>query len=115
MDLINNLNLKELIVLAANAYAIYGAFKLQNKAAAIALIIGSVAPLNSAIKSGNTFSGEGQALAFGNINFYEVLSFGALGYGAYALYRSGLTSHAIAAGIAALFTILKGASNSETV
>jgi tryptophan-rich sensory protein len=118
--MLDNLDLFEMLVIAAVAYAVYEASKIKDPKYKHVLYVIAVAGfllLNGAAENTNTMESpdhDSIDLALGNYNAYELILMVALGYSAYILYQAGSTYGAIAAAAAALFSTVQAGDNATT-
>lgn len=118
--MIDNLDVFEMLVIAAVAYAVYEASKIRDPKYKHVLYVIAVAGfllLNGAVESTSTMESPDNdpiAFALSNFNAYELIVIAALGYSAYILFKAGSTYGAIAAGAAALFSVVQAGDNPTT-
>lgn len=118
--MLDNLDLFEMLVIAAIAFAIYEAAKIKDPKYKHVLYVIAVAGflvLNGATENTNTMESPGSDpldFELANFNAYELIVMTALGYSAFILYKAGSTYGAVAAGAAALFSIAQAGENPTT-
>lgn len=113
--MLQNLNIEELLIMGALAYAAYRAYVIKDNIAAITLAIAVVFLMNSAAGSTDTFEGpDTTGFALSELSGLEMIIVAAVLYAAYRLFRAGETTAAIAAGLAGLYTSFLGGTGSGT-
>lgn len=118
--MLDNLDLFEMLVIVAVAFAVYEATKIKDPQYKHVLYVIAVAGfliLNGAAESTSTMESPDNDpvdFALTNFNAYELIVMAALGYSAFILYKAGSTYGAMAAGAAALFSMVQAGDNPTT-
>lgn len=110
MGLISNIDIYELVVLAALVYAAYVAFKqLNDTVAAACIAVPGLILLNSSGGTPDTMGPDANAsgVVLGNFDALEVICVASIGYGAWRLYKGGAVTASIAAVVAIAITLFE--------
>lgn len=113
--MLQNLNIEELLIMGALAYAAYRAYVIKDNVAAIILAIAAVFLMNLAGGSTDTFEGpDSTGFAISELSGLEMILVAAVLYAAYRLFKAGETTAAIVAGAAGVYTGFLGGTGSGT-
>lgn len=113
--MLTNLNIEELLILAALFYAAYRAFKVKEMVAAVILAIAALFMMNFAGTSTDTFEGpDTTSFGISEVSGLELIIVGGILYAAFRLFKAGENTAAIVAGAAGFYSGFLGGTGSGT-